>query len=192
MHVSPAKRYVWQPRKAWLPKKCHYWADRRTNRWQTKWSLCAAMLRRWHNKIRGFPCIRHYWHVVPWTAASPPWPRWVLVPCCVPPRSEVCRRHAAPPEGSSYRSQARSGLCGSPPISSFPPWHHTGRMWWRMAPAGNYIMQRNMSYKLKSAFLNVCNIKSRLLLLPFIWAKYDKDMLRLKYDTMYMISALNR
>ena len=33
-------------RKAWLLKKCDFWKDRR----QTKWSLWAAMLRRWHKK----------------------------------------------------------------------------------------------------------------------------------------------
>ena len=45
MHLSPTKQsYVW------LPKKCDYRTDTRTDRHQTKWSLCAAMLRRWHNK----------------------------------------------------------------------------------------------------------------------------------------------
>ena len=46
MHVSSAKHsYVW-PRKAWLPRKCDYQTDSS----RTKWSLCAAMLRRRHNK----------------------------------------------------------------------------------------------------------------------------------------------
>ena len=53
MHVSPAKHSY-----AWLPRKCDYRTDRRTdgrthiqtNRRRTKWSLCAAMLRRRHNK----------------------------------------------------------------------------------------------------------------------------------------------
>ena len=51
MHVSPAKHsYVW------LPRKCDYRTDRQTDgqtdRHRTKWSLCAAMLRRWHkNKL---------------------------------------------------------------------------------------------------------------------------------------------
>ena len=43
MHVSPAKHSY-----AWLPRKCDYRTDRRTDRRQTKWSLCAAMLRRRH------------------------------------------------------------------------------------------------------------------------------------------------
>ena len=47
MHVSPAKHsYVW------LPRKCDYRTDRhthgQTDRRRTKWSLCAAMLRRRH------------------------------------------------------------------------------------------------------------------------------------------------
>ena len=41
MHMWPAKHSY-----AWLPKKCDYRTDGRT-----KWSLCAAMLRRRHNKI---------------------------------------------------------------------------------------------------------------------------------------------
>ena len=43
MHVSPAKQ-----RFAWLPKECDYWTDGQTDSRQTKWSLCAAMLRRQH------------------------------------------------------------------------------------------------------------------------------------------------
>ena len=43
--VSPAKHSY-----AWLPRKCDYWTDawtdRQTDRRRTKWSLCAAMLRR--------------------------------------------------------------------------------------------------------------------------------------------------
>ena len=43
MHVLPAKHtYVW------LPKKCDYQTDNHTDRHQTKWSLCATMLRRRH------------------------------------------------------------------------------------------------------------------------------------------------
>ena len=42
MHVSPAKHSF-----AWLPRKCGYRTDGRTDR-QTKWSLWAAMLRRRH------------------------------------------------------------------------------------------------------------------------------------------------
>ena len=51
MHVSPAKHSY-----AWLPRKCdnrtdtHTNTDGRTDRRKTKWSLCAAMLRRRHNK----------------------------------------------------------------------------------------------------------------------------------------------
>ena len=52
MHVSPAKHSY-----AWLPRKCDYrtdthrdgQTDRQTDRCRTKWSLCAAMLRRRHN-----------------------------------------------------------------------------------------------------------------------------------------------
>ena len=40
---------------AWLPRKCDHCTDPRTDRWtnicQTKWSLCAAMLRKRHNKV---------------------------------------------------------------------------------------------------------------------------------------------
>ena len=50
MHVSPAKHSY-----AWLPRKCDRQTrkcDRQTHRWterrHTKWSLCAAMLRRQH------------------------------------------------------------------------------------------------------------------------------------------------
>ena len=32
----------------WLPRKCDYW-DRQTHRHRTKWSICAAMIHRWHN-----------------------------------------------------------------------------------------------------------------------------------------------
>ena len=36
----------------WLPRKCDYRTDGQTDRHRTKWSLCAAMLRRWHkNKL---------------------------------------------------------------------------------------------------------------------------------------------
>ena len=51
MHVSPAKHSY-----AWLPRKCDYRTDTHTNtdgrtdRRKTTWSLCAAMLRRRHNK----------------------------------------------------------------------------------------------------------------------------------------------
>ena len=45
MHVSPAKHSY-----AWLPRECYYRTDALTDRCWTKWSLCAAMLRRWHNK----------------------------------------------------------------------------------------------------------------------------------------------
>ena len=49
MHVSPAKHNY-----AWLPRKCDYRTDTRTHIWtdrrRTKWSLCATMLRRRHNK----------------------------------------------------------------------------------------------------------------------------------------------
>ena len=43
MHVSPAKYS-----NAWLPRKYDYRTNRWTDRRQTKWSLCAAMLRRRH------------------------------------------------------------------------------------------------------------------------------------------------
>ena len=42
MHVSPTKHSY-----AWLPRKCDY----RTDRQRTKWSLCAAMLRRRHKNV---------------------------------------------------------------------------------------------------------------------------------------------
>ena len=49
MHVSPAKHSYARP-----PRKCDYrtdtQTDRQTDRRRTKWSLCAAMLRRRHNK----------------------------------------------------------------------------------------------------------------------------------------------
>ena len=49
MHVSPAKHSY-----AWLWRKCDYRTDKHTHahtdRRRTKWSLCAAMLRRQHNK----------------------------------------------------------------------------------------------------------------------------------------------
>ena len=45
---------------AWLPRKCDYptdrHTDRQTDRHQTKWSLCAAMLRRRH-------CLWSVWHL---------------------------------------------------------------------------------------------------------------------------------
>ena len=61
MHVSPAKHSY-----AWLPRKCDYRTDTHTDRqtdWQTdrrrtKWSLCAAMLRRRH-KNQGV-LVKHY------------------------------------------------------------------------------------------------------------------------------------
>ena len=47
MHVSPAKHSF-----VWLPRKCDYRTDTqtdgRTDRCRTKWSLCAAMLRKRH------------------------------------------------------------------------------------------------------------------------------------------------
>ena len=43
MHVSPAKHSY-----AWLPRKCDCRTDGRTDGRRTKWSLCAAMLRRRH------------------------------------------------------------------------------------------------------------------------------------------------
>ena len=60
MHVSPAKHSY-----AWLPRKCDYRTDRqtdrqterRTDRRQTKWFLCAAMLRRWQ-KYNAFGILK--------------------------------------------------------------------------------------------------------------------------------------
>ena len=54
IHVSPAKHSF-----ARLPRKCDYWTDRHTDGWtdrqrdrrRKKLSLCAAMLRRRHNKM---------------------------------------------------------------------------------------------------------------------------------------------
>ena len=50
MHVSPAKHCY-----AWLPRKCDNQTDRHTDRQtdrrRTKWSLCAAMLRRRHKNL---------------------------------------------------------------------------------------------------------------------------------------------
>ena len=46
MHVSPAKHSY-----AWLPIKCDYWTDRLTDRRRTKWSPCAAMLRKATQKL---------------------------------------------------------------------------------------------------------------------------------------------
>ena len=50
MHMSPAKHSY-----AWLPRKYDYRTDRhtdgRTDRRRTKWSLCAAMLRRRHKNV---------------------------------------------------------------------------------------------------------------------------------------------
>ena len=47
MHVSPVKHSY-----LWLPKKCDHRTDTQTDEWtdrrRTKWSLCAAMLRRRH------------------------------------------------------------------------------------------------------------------------------------------------
>ena len=61
MHVSPAK-YSY----AWLPRKCDYRTDTRTNRQtdrrRTKWSLCVAMLNRRHkneNKNQ-VVLVKHY------------------------------------------------------------------------------------------------------------------------------------
>ena len=45
MHLSPVKHS-----NAWLPRKCDYQTDRRTDRCRTKWSLCATMLCRRHKK----------------------------------------------------------------------------------------------------------------------------------------------
>ena len=46
MHVSPAKHsYAWLTKKVWLPDRHTH---TRTDRRRTKWSLCAAMLRRRH------------------------------------------------------------------------------------------------------------------------------------------------
>ena len=47
MHVSPVKHSS-----AWLPRKCDYRTDTRTDRRRTKWSLCAAMLRRRHKNTK--------------------------------------------------------------------------------------------------------------------------------------------
>ena len=51
MHVSPAKHsYVWLPRKRdyRTDRHTHGQTDGQTDRRRTKWSLCAAMLRRRH------------------------------------------------------------------------------------------------------------------------------------------------
>ena len=60
MHVLPAKHSY-----AWLPRKCDYRTDRR----RTKWTLCAAILRRWHKKkLQRLTCklqmlsIKVSWH----------------------------------------------------------------------------------------------------------------------------------
>ena len=88
MHVSPAKHSY-----AWLPRKCDYRTDSRTDRqtdgqtdrgW-TKWSLCAAMLRRrhknpaivfrsrqnplWHQRRR-YHGNHTSFHATLWTSAS--------------------------------------------------------------------------------------------------------------------------
>ena len=44
-HVSPAKHSY-----PWLPRKCDYWTYIRTDRYRTKWSLRADMLRMRHKK----------------------------------------------------------------------------------------------------------------------------------------------
>ena len=52
MHVSPAKHsYARLPRKCDYRTDTHTHTDRRTERRRTKWSLCAAMLRRRHKKV---------------------------------------------------------------------------------------------------------------------------------------------
>ena len=58
MHVSPAKHSY-----AWLPIKCDYRTDRRTDRHRTKWSLCAAMLCRRHKNVieTKNPYIKYWW-----------------------------------------------------------------------------------------------------------------------------------
>ena len=62
MHVSPAKHSY-----AWLPRMCDYRTDRQTyiqtdrhtDRRRTKWSLCAAMLRNRHNKVKPHWDLHH-------------------------------------------------------------------------------------------------------------------------------------
>ena len=44
-HVAPDKNSY-----AWLTRKCDYRTDRHMDRRRKKWSLCAAMLHRRHNK----------------------------------------------------------------------------------------------------------------------------------------------
>ena len=62
MHVSPTKhRYVWLPRK-W---QAHRQTDRHRDRRQTKWSLCAPMLRRRHKNCVTFKIFKKtndYWN----------------------------------------------------------------------------------------------------------------------------------
>ena len=49
MHVSPAKQLCVTTKKVWLSERR---TDGETDRRRTKWSLCAAMLRRRHKKSR--------------------------------------------------------------------------------------------------------------------------------------------
>ena len=85
MNVSSAKHsYVWLPReKVWLPDRC---TDTQRDRRQTKWSLCAAMLRRQHNK--GSYSIKFCFHTLIVHART----RWVCETLVPLPIEEVHTR----------------------------------------------------------------------------------------------------
>ena len=50
----------------WLPRKCDYRRDGRTDRRRTKWSLCAAMLCRRHKKWK----VYGYCLVICWVSST--------------------------------------------------------------------------------------------------------------------------
>ena len=66
MHVSPEKHsYVW------LPRKCDYRRDGRTDRRRTKWSLCATLLHRRHkNNVSGHILLAFFSHYCPFPSNS--------------------------------------------------------------------------------------------------------------------------
>ena len=69
MHVSPAKHSY-----AWLPRKIDYGTDTLTDGWtdirRTKWSLCAAMLRRRHQKDTHSLIIYHVSPFMEWNTVE--------------------------------------------------------------------------------------------------------------------------
>ena len=126
MHVSPAKHSY-----AWLPRKCDYRTDRqtdgRTDRRRTKWSLCAAMLRRRRNKLVT-EFIYNVKQIGKYTSTSK---HLIVLPCqrdCKPVKSQDFVRNLFNPY-FMYSSQVFPYIMENQGVNCFYCIKLSGNMW---------------------------------------------------------------